>query len=68
MKTILLLKEKSEAANTIHSNLPRLTTKERDATPGRTCDHWGHPCADCLDRKPKAALGWPKIFVSKKMR
>jgi hypothetical protein len=68
MKTILLLKEKSEAANAIPSNLPRLTTKERDATPDCTSDHWGHPCADCFNRKPKAALGWLEIFVSKKMR
>jgi hypothetical protein len=66
MKTILLLKEKSEAANAIHANLPRLTTKERHATPGYTCDRWGHPCADCLDRKPKAALGRPEISLTKK--
>jgi hypothetical protein len=67
VKTILLLKEKTEAANAIRSNLPRLATKERDAIPGCTSDRWGHPCADCLDRK-KGRLGRPEIFVSKKMR
>jgi hypothetical protein len=68
MKTILLLKEKSESANAIPSNLPRLTTKEREATLGCTSDRWDHPCTDCFNRKPKAALGRLEIFVSKKMR
>jgi hypothetical protein len=68
MKTILLLKEKSEAANAIPSNLPRLTTKERDATPGCTSDRWGHPCSDWVEPKRQGQSMLEGISSVKKRR
>jgi hypothetical protein len=42
MTAILLLEEKSEAVKQI--DWPRMLRQPDDATPGCTCDRWGHPC------------------------
>jgi len=54
MNTILLLKENAEPTDSISFKMRPLTKHEDDATPGCTCDRWGHPCADCVEPKPQA--------------
>ena len=68
MKTMLPLRERSEPVPPESSKSARFFTNERDTKARYTCDRWGHPYADFLDRKPKVALGRPEIFVRKKMR
>jgi hypothetical protein len=51
MNAILLLKENTEPMASVDSNLPRVTLHQGDATPGCTCDRWGHPCKSRLKCK-----------------
>jgi hypothetical protein len=62
MNTIPLLKDKNELDNSTPLGLPRLVIHEGDATPGCTCDRWGHPCARCDEHKqqPQHAQVTPK--------
>jgi len=66
LKTILLLKENTEPTEPISSGLWRLPLREADATPGCTCDRWGHPCADCVESKPQARNTRRKFSLVKK--
>ena len=66
MKTILLLKENTEPTEPISSKLWRLRGHKADATPGRTCDRWGHPCPDCVEQKPADTSAHPRFLLVKK--
>ena len=66
MNTIPLLKENTDPTHTISSKLRHVTIHEGEATPGCTCDRWGHPCPDCCERKPHAAGNGRKILSVKK--
>ena len=48
MNAILLLKEKAEPTDRVSHDLKQPTRDDDDATPGCTCDRWGHPCAVVL--------------------
>ena len=54
MNTILLLKQKTEPTDLVPRDPLRFATRADDATPGCTCDRWGHPCDDCVELKPQA--------------
>jgi hypothetical protein len=68
MNTILLLKENAEPTDSISFKLRPVTRQEGDATPGCTCDRWGHPCASRVEGKPQTRTTRPKIFVGEKVR
>ena len=50
---ILLLNQNTEPSDPISSKLRRLTIHDDAATPGCTCDRWGHPCDDCVELQPQ---------------
>ncbi len=54
MNTTLVLEEKTEPADRVPRDLLRRRINEDDATPGCTCDRWGHPCPGCVEPKPQA--------------
>lgn len=64
--TILLLKENAEPTDWISFKLRSLTRLEGDATPGCTCDRWGHPRSDRVDIKPQARTRRPRFSLVKK--
>ena len=68
MNTILLLEEKTKPAERVRRDPLRAMSYEDEATPGCTCDRWGHPCAGCVEVKPQARTTRPKFPLVKKTR
>jgi hypothetical protein len=58
MKTILLLSDEARHSQPLLQDAVRTKVILHDsgARAGCTCDRWGHPCPDCVERnvKPKA--------------
>ena len=66
MNTILFLEEKSESADRVSRALQSPTRHEGDATPGCTCDRWGHPRPDCVEPKPQPRTTLRQFSLVKK--
>jgi hypothetical protein len=58
MKTTLLLADEVIPARLLLQNAAseKMAVREAEAVAGCTCDRWGHPCPNCVDRDiaPKA--------------
>jgi hypothetical protein len=53
MKTTLLLTDELETTRLMLKDVAfdDLSVRHIEAHAGCKCDRWGHPCADCFDRK-----------------
>lgn len=53
MRTIAMVKEKTETVSTVFFEQAFINNREgEDARPGCTCDRWGHPRPRCSKEKP----------------
>jgi hypothetical protein len=66
MSTILLLEEKTKPADRVARDLVHPARHAGNATPGCTCDRWGHPCPDCVEPRPQARTTLRKFSLVKK--
>jgi hypothetical protein len=70
MKTTLLLADEVIPARLLLQNAAseKMPVREAEAVAGCTCDRWGHPCPNCVDRNGQTESGISAFIIRKEMR
>lgn len=68
MKTMPLLRGKSEPVSLESLKSTRFFKNESDAKAGCTCDRWAIRVRTVIERKPSVLIGAPENFVNQETR